>query len=460
MYISHLIKSRPFVTLLAISVTAFAYVALANITVGAATTHTSQQVTITNINVPTPTVSAGDLMLANITVNGGTSALVTPPTGWTLIQRTDNDVNVSMLTYWKVAGASEPSSFTWTVNNQTTGEGAITPFTGVDASNPIDVVADSTGFGTVATTASITTTGANDVVVSFFGTDLGKNANVTYFSQPTGSTQSYNVTNAPYGPSTASFYTTEATPGTIASISSIINSNKPRNWISQQIALRQPAPSSIAFDSVSQYQYPPSGVQVNTFAHTVSGNNRVLFVALENDDGPNESLVSSVTYDGVAMTKVAYVGPDVSTNSSQYLYVLFNPNLGTHDVVFTLTQAKSVSAVAVSYTGAANTGSAIAGLDDVQTFKNLSESSITGITTPAHVGDWAITTGNGTQSPWLAGANINAVRRPQQIGPQFGDSNGPVTSGVPYSMTWNNVDAVYGDNFQNLMITASLAPAN
>src|SRR5438046_695849 len=140
MYISRFIQSRPLISVAVVSVFAFASVVFANITVGTATTHASNQVTITNITVSTPTVSAGDLMVANITVNGGTSAIVTPPSGWTLIKRTDNDVSVSLLTYWKVAGASEPSSYTWTVNNQTTAEGAITPLTGVDTSNPIDVV--------------------------------------------------------------------------------------------------------------------------------------------------------------------------------------------------------------------------------------------------------------------------------------------------------------------------------
>src|SRR5216683_2221439 len=161
----------------------FASVALADIVSGTPTTNHSTDVTITQLTLGTPTVAAGDFMIANISINGGSAATTTAPAGWTQILRTDNDTNVSLISYSKIAGASEPTSYTWAVDHQTTMEGAITPYSGIDATNPIDTSAGNTGFGTSATTTSVTTTAANEEVVSLFAADIGKSNNAgTYFS--------------------------------------------------------------------------------------------------------------------------------------------------------------------------------------------------------------------------------------------------------------------------------------
>jgi hypothetical protein len=101
-------------------------------------------------------VAAGNLLLANIAINGGSPANVTAPSGWTQVLRNDNDTNVSLISYYKVAGASEPSNYTWTIDTQTRAEGGITQYSGVDTSNPIDVAMGNLGRGKVATTSLIT----------------------------------------------------------------------------------------------------------------------------------------------------------------------------------------------------------------------------------------------------------------------------------------------------------------
>lgn len=154
----------------------FTAVAVAAIVSGTPTTNHSTDVTITQLTLSTPTVATGDLMLANISVNGGSAATVTAPAGWTQILRTDNDTNVSILSYWKIAGPSEPASYTWAVDHQTTMEGGITPYSGVDTANPIDASVGNAGFGTVATTTAVTTSSANEVVVSLLAADIGKTA--------------------------------------------------------------------------------------------------------------------------------------------------------------------------------------------------------------------------------------------------------------------------------------------
>ena len=209
-----------------------ATIAVAAIVSGTSTSNVSSHLTITLLTVNRPTVSTGDVMIASIAVNDGTIANVTAPSGWALIARTDNDINVSLLSYWKVAGASEPSTYTWTIDEQTKAVGGITPYSGVDATNPIDAVAGNTGFGTIATTSAITTSTANAEIIALFATDVNKS-----FSTPTGMNLKYNPAHSG-GPSTAAFDALQAIVGTVASKSSTIAGNNSRNWAAQQIALR------------------------------------------------------------------------------------------------------------------------------------------------------------------------------------------------------------------------------
>src|SRR5262249_26338176 len=153
-----------------------------------------------------PTVSAGDVMIASMTVKGGSAAvLVTVPTGWTQIARADNDTNVSLISYWKMASPSEPTSYTWTIQDQTRAEGGITAYSGVDPSSPIDVSSTNTGRSKVAVASAVTTSSPNEEIIALFATEVGTTSTSGYFSAPTTTsmTQKYNVSNAALGPSIA-----------------------------------------------------------------------------------------------------------------------------------------------------------------------------------------------------------------------------------------------------------------
>src|SRR6266404_3872132 len=178
-------------------------VAFAAISSGAFTTASSVQVTTTTLTINKPTVSTGDLMLATIAIHGGSAANInTVPTGWTQIARTDNDASITLVSYWKVAGGSEPSSYEWIVDGQTTAKGGITKYSGVDGTTPVDASAGNAGLGLTATTSAITTTAANDEVIAVFAVDEGKtNTAGAYFSTSTGMTKKFDVSNTPYGPS-------------------------------------------------------------------------------------------------------------------------------------------------------------------------------------------------------------------------------------------------------------------
>ena len=139
---------------------------------GSSVNGTSTSTTLT-INKPTGVV-AGDVMIVNICQRGnGTTA--PSLAGWTAISSgaIDGGTTLGALLY-KVAGASEPASYTFTLgtgaNNNT---GTIVAFSGVDVSGPtpFDVAPGSLSLsgasGKTATATGITTVSANAAVIMF-----------------------------------------------------------------------------------------------------------------------------------------------------------------------------------------------------------------------------------------------------------------------------------------------------
>jgi len=105
------------------------------------------------INKPAGTVS-GDVEIAVIEVNGSANLPATPA-GWTLLD--SGSTGPSVATYYKVAGGSEPASYSWTVAN--IASGVIATYTGCDPVSPINAHgALNRTTGTSATATSITTT--------------------------------------------------------------------------------------------------------------------------------------------------------------------------------------------------------------------------------------------------------------------------------------------------------------
>ncbi len=216
-----------------------ASIVFANVITGQSTTNTSQDVAYTQLALNKPHDSLiGDLLLANISVNGGSPATITAPTGWSLIGRTNNDTNIAIASYWKIVGPSEPTVYSWSISPQTRAVGGITRYTGVDSVNPVDAMAGSTGRGTVATAPSVTTTHNNDLVIALFAINAGTN-NSGVFSTTTEMTKRYDAKNTPFGPTTAAEDIIQSVAGISGTKSSTISSGPQRDWVAQQIALRQ-----------------------------------------------------------------------------------------------------------------------------------------------------------------------------------------------------------------------------
>ena len=115
------------------------------------------------VSKPTGTLS-GHVLVAQVTTANPTT--ITAPSGWTTLQ--SGAVGGLRYGVWvKVAGGSEPSSYTFQFSATVNAVAAIATYSGVAAS-PIDVSGSQTGSSTTLTAPSVTTSG-NALVLSLFG---------------------------------------------------------------------------------------------------------------------------------------------------------------------------------------------------------------------------------------------------------------------------------------------------
>ncbi|MGH9144342.1 MAG: C25 family cysteine peptidase [Vicinamibacterales bacterium] len=119
------------------------------------------------ITKPAGTVQ-NDVMIAAIGVRPNT-ATITAPAGWTLLRKSSQGTTTAnaLATYYKVAGAAEGASYSWTLSTSTGSAGGIATFSGVDISDPIDVENGQVTASSVNHAApSVTTNSSNDMVVT------------------------------------------------------------------------------------------------------------------------------------------------------------------------------------------------------------------------------------------------------------------------------------------------------
>lgn len=328
-------------TLLAISATvvfSVATIVLADITFGQAKTGHSTNVTITELALGTPeNVAVGDFLLASIAVNGGDQATITAPDGWNLILKTNNEANVALASYWKIAASAAPATSTWTVNSQTRAEGGITRYGGVNTANPINAFMGGTGRSNSPTAPTITTTVPNTQVVAVYAYPAGAGSG-NHFSAPTGMTERYDTTNSPFGPSLASFDMTQtAATSTGTKVTSVTGQ---RDWAAQTIALRSVSPlttglthywkldepSGNAFDAVGS-------LTLTNFNNTpfvtsdIAGNAADIETANQHYFGTTNDLVTSApsAYSACAWFNLESVPPGESANDT--ILISYDTNL-------------------------------------------------------------------------------------------------------------------------------------
>jgi len=126
-----------------------------------------------------PLVVLNDVMVAAITVRGGSITTITSvPAGWTLVpggtNPIDNGTTLKMAVYYKVATAAEPVSYTWGFSSSEKASGGIQAYVNVDTAEPIDVaLGQTTPSGTDHSTPGVTTTLDGAMLVASFAAANG-----------------------------------------------------------------------------------------------------------------------------------------------------------------------------------------------------------------------------------------------------------------------------------------------
>ncbi len=144
------------------------------------------------VDAPTGVVS-GDVLVSCLSLNGGSVSPTGVPAGWLPIASVASIANPHVYGYYRVAGASEPTSYRWTLSSAVANSAGIARYSGVDTSQPLDGAArTATGpSSTTATLPGVTTSGANARLIGCVGVNSG--AATVLITSPTGMSQAWDI---------------------------------------------------------------------------------------------------------------------------------------------------------------------------------------------------------------------------------------------------------------------------
>jgi len=258
------------------------------------------------ISKPTGTV-LNDLLVIVLMYEKGTAETITPPAGWTVILKTNNSTDCGMVTYYKVATASEPVSYTFGILNGSKWAIGCSRISNVSVASPIDVFMGATGSGITTTAPSITTSSNNALILCFY-----TNKKDASYTAAVSTTERYDDPN-----------TTEGLPSNMMSSFKMISagSTGPRNaiaseterWVGQQVAINfvSPLPIELSEFSVRVEDNVERNVTVNW--QTTS----------END---NDYFTIEVSQDGLSWNALKKIkGAGNSSKTIYYNYIDRNP---------------------------------------------------------------------------------------------------------------------------------------
>jgi hypothetical protein len=79
---------------------------------------------------------SNDIIIACISVSGGSGATITPPTGWTSIAGTNETTDILTRAYWHQATGYDTASYTWTFDSARQASGVMAAYSGVYPNMP------------------------------------------------------------------------------------------------------------------------------------------------------------------------------------------------------------------------------------------------------------------------------------------------------------------------------------
>ncbi len=191
---------------------------------------------------------------------------------------------------------------------------------------------------------------------------------------------------------------------------------------------------AIAFDTFT------SGTIVNpgtsqTFAHTCTGSNLILFVAIQNG-GSHTNNITGVTYNSVALSKITSQDASAVSGLNQQwdLWYLINPATGSNNVVISAANSAVINGIAISYTGAKQSG-----VPDAGPVTNILSTGANNTNTVTSIADncWHLVVGGDSNGASTAGTNATLRGKAGSGDCIAYDNNGAITPAGSHSETIN-----------------------
>lgn len=243
-----------------------------------------------NLTISKPTgVVAGHVMVAHFSTRAGSSS-ITPPADWTLVRDDSMGTELQSAIYVKVAGPSEPTTYQWTSSALGRTAGGIAAYSGVDASNPVDVHGASVGFDKVLIAPSVTTTTTNTRLIAFWSVRQ-EPINTTDAMM----TQRWNVKTAGGANGLSDAAADEARPEAGATGLRAASVTTAFDWVAQSVALRPPGTAQASLSWTATPSTFATGHKVQRWVGATQENEQTVTPRTQTTatDGP---LVAGTTY--------------------------------------------------------------------------------------------------------------------------------------------------------------------
>lgn len=183
---------------------------------------------------------------------------------------------------------------------------------------------------------------------------------------------------------------------------------------------------AIAFDAATNGGV--LGSSPKTWSHTVTGSNVALVVCTAHSTATTTDPVTSVTYNGTALTKYTFVPADVALNYyATDLWVLLNAPTGSHTVSISFSSG-SMTGVSSSYSGV------LGSVEATSSNTTAGATTLTTTLTTLTANDWTVMCGSDGGTSPTAGAGTTYR---DTGGTSLFDSNAAIASPGSTSLTMN-----------------------
>lgn len=270
-------------------------------------------------------VTAGDVLMAAVTTRGVPT--IPAPSGWATVLETRNETIMQQVVFVRVAGSSEPDSYTFSFAKAVSATGGILAYSGVDPTSPIDVAAGSVSASSATVTApSVSTTTDDGLVIAVFGI-----ARLSSFTEAEGMTERLDVT----GSSSVSYKVSSAADdaplgpagptGSRSSTASGASGN-----IGQLVALRAAgAPPVADFDGVPLSGVVPLTVTFQDRSAGAPSSWAWDFDGDQQTDSTAQNPTHTYTAPGTYSVRLTITSGDASDTRIKAGYVIVDPVPGT-----------------------------------------------------------------------------------------------------------------------------------